>query len=93
MSMYTFVTGIKPPDEKWKKLKEVWEVCEKGGVRIPEEVLQFFKHEPPDMLGVVVNLKEDMCVEHRHGNASEIWEVDITKLPKDVKIIRFENSY
>jgi hypothetical protein len=94
MSMSTHVVGIKPPDEKWKKMKAVYDACEAAGVSPPPEVGGFFGHEAPDKLGVMVSQKD-------LGNALREWrddtcmgyEVDLTKLTPDIKVLRFYNSW
>jgi hypothetical protein len=88
--MSTYVQGVKPPDLKWKQMKAIWESCHAAQVEIPKEVRDFFNNEKPDKAGVVVDLevKVDTTQEYK-----EIWEVDLDKLPKDIKIIRFIHSY
>jgi len=89
MSMSTHVIGFKPPDEKWNKMKAIYDACEVAGVPIPSEVDDFFDGEGPDPAGVEVKLtprewQDDM----RQG-----YEIDIDSLPKGVKTIRFYNSW
>lgn len=93
MGMSTYVVGIKPPDEKWKKMKAAWDACASAGVPIPKKVDDFFGGEPPDERGVVVEIEETQAVTKYHINTSSGFEVDISKLPADVKIIRFCNSW
>ena len=92
MGMSTHVIGFKPADEKWHKMKAVWDACEKAGIDTPEEVIDFFADEPPDENGVVVYIEEtDYCKEWK-DDMKEGFEIEVYKLPKDVKIIRFYNS-
>lgn len=89
MGMSTHVIGFKPPDEKWQKMKAVWDSCKKAGVDIPPDVEDFFNGEPPDDMGVEVELpvhewRDDM----RRG-----FELYVSELPVDVKVIRFYNSW
>ena len=56
MSMSAHVVGIRPPDEKWKKMKAVWDACTMANTSIPQEVRDFFGCEPPDKAGVVVEV-------------------------------------
>lgn len=93
MSMSTFVYGIKPPDDTWRKMKAVWDACSEAGVEPPEAVIDFFDDTQPDSLGVVVDLdKHDAVIEYS-ANMEHRFEVDITALPDDIKVIRFVNSY
>ena len=93
MGMSTSIFGFKPPDEKWKKMKEVRDACLEAGVMIPSEVDDFFEGESPDNAGVRVNLEEHECVSKYRGEVEEGFEVDVRKLPKDVVLIRFVNSW
>lgn len=92
MSMSTCVMGFRPPDEKYEQMKEIWLACKKAKVEIPEEVSDFFEDMDPDDAGIKVGLSKECCREYS-GDMEEGYEVDITKLPKDVKIIRFVNSW
>jgi hypothetical protein len=93
MGMSTYVQGFVPPTGKWQSYKNIWEACEAAHVEAPTEVQEFFDYEPPDDNGVVVDIN-DAVVNYSDANTtSERWEVDITKLPKDVTVVRFVNSY
>jgi hypothetical protein len=89
MSMSTEVIGIRPADEKWKKMKAVWDSCKKAGIEPPEAVDDFFDGEEPNPDGIEVEIKS-----HPY-NASSMngFDVHLSELPKDVKIIRFYNAY
>lgn len=91
--METRVVGIKPPDEKWKAMKKVWDACSEAGVEPPVEVLEFFGDEDPDDAGVVVGLGDHSCVKEYRAEMQQGFEIVIDALPKDVKIIRFYNSW
>ncbi len=92
MSMSTHIAGFRPPDEQWQKMKAAWEACEDAGAEIPDMVTQFFEDEGPgDKPGMEV-LLGDVCVEYSAEMISG-YEIDISKLPDDVKIIRVWNSW
>ena len=98
MGMHSYVKGVKPADDKYRKMLAIYEQCEAADVSIPKEVDDFFNGERPDPAGVVVSLsasKNGPVQEWRDEDNEmlEGFEVDITKLPKDVKIVRFINSY
>ena len=93
MGMSTHVIAFKPPDETWHKMKAVYDACTKAGTSIPPEVSRYFDGSAPDPSGVEVSLdKSPACKEYR-AEMQNGYEVDLTKLPKDVEIIRFVNSY
>ena len=92
MSMSTMVVGIKPPDEKWKQMKAAYLACEKAGISIPDAVDEFFSGEIPDDAGVIV---DDLgkAVKSWHSDGCEGFEVTLSKLPADIKVLRFYNSW
>ncbi len=53
MSMSTHIVGFRPPNEKWKQMKAVYDACVKAEIDAPSEVRKFFNDEPPDPEGVV----------------------------------------
>lgn len=92
MSMSTYVVGFKPADDKWKKMKAVWDACEDAGIGIPATVHAFFDGEyPGDSPGMTV----DICQAITEWSAGDScgYEVDVTKLSKDVTVVRFFNSW
>jgi hypothetical protein len=96
MSMTTHVRAFKPPGEKWQQMKAVWDACKAVGIDPPREVGRYFEDTDPDPTGVVIdeNTLVDLGVlrgwsdQYREGR-----EIDVTKLPKDVTVIRFYNSW
>jgi len=100
-SMY--ITGIKPPDEKWMKMKAIYDSCNDAGVEAPEEVMDFFADEAPDSKGVLVPLATQYDGDlDEHHECVEKWdapemtygmELDLSKLPKDIKVLRFSYVY
>ena len=95
MSMSTHVVGFKPPDDKWKKMKAVWDACKAAGIDPPDDVDAFFEGTAPDDQGMEVDLDGHECaVKYRPASrARDGIEVDVKKLPPDVTVIRFYNSY
>lgn len=92
MSMSTYVVGFnKPDDGNFQKYKAVWDACNKAGVDIPEDVCNYFGGDEPDDSGMQVDISD--AVTEYSENMVEGYEVDITKLPKGVSVIRFFNSY
>lgn len=92
MGMSTHVVGFRQPDAKWQKMKDAWDACEDAGVPIPEAVSDFFDGEnPEDSPGMTVSLGSALT--EWSGNSRGGYEVNITKLPIGLKIIRFFNAY
>lgn len=85
MSRSLSVIGFMPPDETWQKMKEVWDACKAAKIQVPEEIQKFFNYNPPDPAGVEIEIPS------RPWNTE--WatgvEIELDKVPKHVKIIRF----
>ena len=92
MSMNTHVVGFKPPDDKWKKMKAVYDACKLAGINPPGDVSDYFQGAPDDR-GVEVEIEKQPCTKEYSDDMRQGFEVDIKKLPPDVTIIRFYNSY
>lgn len=103
MGLSTYIIGIKPADEQWRQMKAVWDACNVVGIQPPTEVTDFFDDAPPNEKGVEVEInfnRYDLKDKRNHPAVSfinddgrEFWDVDISKLPADVKIVRFVNSW
>lgn len=93
MSMSTWVYGFKPPDEKWRRMKAVYDACSLAGTDLPKEVDKFFQGQIPDAAGVEVSLVDTACCQEYIEEMKSGFEIDLTKLPKDIRIIRFVNSF
>lgn len=91
MGMSSHVIGFKPPDVKWEKMKAIYDACKDANICVPTEVDKFFNYEPPDEAGVRVNIPVHESSDGR--SCSDIFEVHLKDVPKDVTIIRFINSY
>jgi hypothetical protein len=85
MSIDLYVRGFIPPTEKFQEMKKIYDLCEKMDIEPPEEVLAFFNFDAPENEGVVVEIKNAISILQDEWGYS----VDITKLPKDVTIIKF----
>jgi hypothetical protein len=84
MSMSSDVYGIKPPDDKWKRMKSCYDGCKNAGVAVPKDVEEFFDHCEPDEAGVVVKLPKGAVKEHS-ADMINCFDVDLSKIPKDIR--------
>jgi hypothetical protein len=94
--MSTHVIGFRPPDERWLQMKKIWESCINAGIDPPAEVESFFGEDGgPDPAGVVIDLDNTGCItEYSDADLCQDGiEIDVRKLPKDIYILRFINSY
>lgn len=91
--MSTFVLGVVPPDENHLKKVAAARALEAAGIdELPFELESYFGGETPDEAGMVVSLPREAVTHWSDGDRSGR-EVDITKLPPGVKILRFVNSW
>lgn len=88
MSMSTGIFGLKPPDETWKKMKAIWDACKTAGIEPPDEVAEFFEEEPDEKGQQAEIPHSEWSDDYRSGI-----EIEVAKIPKGVKIIRFYNSW
>lgn len=95
------LVGFKPPDETWEKMRQVWNACIDAKVPVPRDVEKFFGGEHPDPAGVEVRLghhygydakTDHPCVTVLEGTSMGL-EIDVGKLPSDIKIIRVSLSF
>jgi hypothetical protein len=93
MSMSTHIVGFAAPDEKWKRMRAVWDACEDAGVPAPSEVLEFFNYEAPTEAGVTIPLEGHESVTAYKRDMQDGFEIDVRKLPGNVQFVRFYNSY
>lgn len=98
MSMSMHVKGFRPGDEKWHRMKSVYDACKAAHIPMPAEVNEFFNFETPDEKGVEIELgasygKNDVCCTPYSGNGESGFEIDIAQVPEGVKMIRFYCSW
>ena len=93
MGMSTHVIGIKPPDEKWQRMRAVWETCAAAGVPVPAEVNKFFGYEKPDPRGVLIEIEKTDAVKKYNADGQQGFEIVVSKLPPDVTVVRVYNSW
>lgn len=93
MSMSTRVVGIREEDEEYKKMVAVAMACHQAKVDMPKEVEKYFYDTGFSTDNPTAALKVEIPFEHRNTSCSQIWEVEVTSIPKGVRRIQFENAY
>ena len=91
MSMSTHIIAFRPPDEKFQRMKAAFDACVAAGIDPPQELWAFFNGETPSEEGVEIDISN--AVYPWGEDTQEGYQVDLSKLPKDVKYIRFYNSF
>ena len=95
MSMSTHVVGFVPPDETFKKMKEVYDTCKEADVTVPDAVWEFFDYETPNDAGMQVNIDKYVEDTSPHDMAQG-FQIDVQRLAKEmpqVKTVLFYNSW
>lgn len=87
MSATIGVEGLKPKTEEYEKKLQIYKLCEELLIEPPAEIIKFF-HGKMCEDGIVTEIPSDALNEYRKG-CKEIIDVDLTKLPDDIKTLRF----
>jgi hypothetical protein len=93
-SMY--VKAFKPADDRWQRMKTVYDACTAAGIEIPDEVDRYFNGERPDGEGVAIDhhdLLPSGAVTEWHEDMREGYEINLGLLPDDVTVVRVYMSY
>ena len=94
MSMSTHVYGFHPPDERWVKVKAIYDAYVAADLPVPEEVQKFFDWREPSELGVLIEIPPECRRGYYDGNGAQSGiEVILEKLPENITVIRFVNSW
>jgi|TARA_Y100000310_G_scaffold233493_1_gene236364 hypothetical protein len=97
MGMSMHISGFKPVDKKFREMLAAYRACESAGIQIPSEVESFFEGEPPDDTGISISLssayKNADGVTEYSAEMQNGFEVNLSELDPDIKIIRFYCSY
>lgn len=97
MSMSTYVLAVRDLTKKFNTLWNIKEQCDKADISYPKEVIEFFGdmlHESREYTEselLTFDLEEKDGVKELEGSSG--FEVELSKLPKDIKKIRFVNSW
>lgn len=90
MSRTCSVTGYESgkETEKFKKFKAVWNACQAANIDVPDDVSEFFDYQDPNIFEFSV-IDISNAVNENSDDNGDNWDVDLTKLPPCVKLIRF----
>lgn len=92
--MSTHVVGLRPASDDYKKKLKAYTACIEAGVPPPKELSVYFDYvSEPDPNGMEVCLDQSLAVQEYKKRGKDGFDVDVTKLPEGVTIVRFYNSY
>ena len=92
MSVYSYIQGLKPKTEEYENKLQIYKLCRKANVNVPEEVEKYFDGEICEE-GILTDIPQDAVKEYADDCCRDFLEVDLTKIPSDITKIRFVNSY
>lgn len=95
MSMSTYVQAFRDMDGKFKQMMEVRQFCHERGVSFPKEVTDYFGslvHESDECIKETM-LTVPLRVSNPAVDMKDVYEIEVADIPKEVKTIRFVNSY
>jgi hypothetical protein len=96
MSVHTYVEVGVEISEKIKKYQDIETACIEASVKVPEEVSDFLaslEDEGNIEDGIYWTTPNKKFVKNISRDGQYILEIDLTKLPSEIKHIRFVNSY
>lgn len=98
MSMSHYVKGVRDLDAKFTDMIQLKLACEKAKIPYPPELKEYFDGEVGESEDYLRTAMEEMdlpdeAVKQLDLEYNDGYEVDISKLPKECKAIRFEISY
>jgi len=97
MGMSVHIKGIRDLSKRFDKMMAVKEACDKARIDYPADVYDFFGPEACEDREYLATEMETIEIEverPRAGHAAEDrYEIDLSKLPEDVKKIRFAIGY
>ena len=96
MSMYTYVQGLKPVTEDYKKRLEIYKSCRELKISPPEEIRKYFEDDGELCdEGIIVRLKDEVVKKSTDANYCReyYYDVDLSKLPEGLSKVRFVISY
>jgi len=86
-----FVIGIKPADVEYKKKAKAYKACVEAGVEPPEELCEYFEWKVPDPQGMEVDISHALT--ERNVEMQDGFDIDLNKLPEDVKFLKVYYLY
>ena len=97
MGISVNIVGFRPADEKWKKMKDIWDAYKKAEIVPPQEVINFFSGSPsgePDDSGIEIDLMKTDSVDEWYtaDNSTSGYQIDLSKIPDNITKIRFYRS-
>lgn len=88
MGVSYYVEGLRPKTEEYSKKLNIYKACKEINIEPPKEIIDFFDGEICEE-GIITDLPKDAVRVYSDGYCAAFYEVDITKIPKDIEKVRF----
>ena len=95
MSISINLVGYRKADETFHRMKAVYDACKKAKIDPPQSVEKYFGYDSPTQYGNQIALKPDETpgITSYNENECDGFDVDLDKLPPEIRVLRFYNSY
>jgi hypothetical protein len=104
MTPLTSIYGLKDPDENFAKMFAIKVACDEAKMEYPKPLWEYFGYSEEDKHHLTDSPENDLIlrvgyvdidssITKEEDESHHNWQIDLSKLPKTVKFIRFENSY
>ena len=84
------VEGLIKPDKKHLAKCKAYYACVEANVDVPEELHEYFEDEYPNDKGLSKDLNATESVTQDNDDSSYWYDVDLSKIDKNIHIIRFK---
>ena len=83
------IIGIIPTDERFEKIRNIYNAYVEAGMRVPTNIMEYFDNKNPnDVTELDVDI--NMALHRTSGPDGEIFEIELSRLPRtDITAIRF----
>ena len=84
------IVGVRPPDEKWKKMKAIFINCRELGIEVPEDVYSYFDGNCPkeeDDGGSMISLMTRYCVWPYEDETKKGFRIILNRMEEDVETL------
>ena len=95
MGMYVDVKGVRDLSMNFEKMMNVKKACDDADVGYPVVIEEYFGSnvdESEDMIRSEMELADIAYIE-THPDSADVYEIELSKIPEDIKKIRFIISY
>jgi hypothetical protein len=97
MGMSTSVIGVREFDGKFAKMLAAKLACDEAEITYPPAILEYFGGAAGESVDYLRREMEEIdvkaAVTQGSENSADWIEVELSKLPFDIRAIRFRNSY